>query len=754
MSDNLCFKEVHTNMKFNSNSTNYSKDKVIRTWHPTLCSTLDYHYIYRIGGGDPLKGLFGESSNNVDYFDLYSMTNKKLPPMKHQRAKCSATILPPNIPFHDYQEIEEEIQDNSAPNLNQLFIEQFKKPRVPPPPMPPIVNMNLDISMDDLLSELNESEQNDQHDDDQEDDETEKEDNKNTNKTQQTTDDKDTETNTNTNTETEQDDNVNIPNGNHTEKEHTKEPEQEEVKQEETQSLHLNGDASPLPNNKEQKPSPTNLSPNISPDTSPQPNVDDGNKSPANLSPNIGPKRVIVKKKMPTTPPPPKPVPKLPPSPNVAPLAPPNGPSNISPNGSPNISPNISPNLAPNKSPSPKQQPIVIVDSTSSPSSTPPQTSPTNSPKSAKIIPPVLNGNAAPLPKGIAAAPPPVISSSNGAAPMPSLPIAPPMAPPIAPPINSIIGNKGTKTVSISSNIPNGNETNSNEPSVNYGGRSRRNSHKSRSESEYPEYCLFVSGGLNGSKLHKKCEIFYPFENSWNPIMSMKQARCGHIAQYMGQTQWKRTVTPSNINGNHLNISMDILEWKDISDLTTKVFVCGGRREHGNGITSCEVYDIENNKWKMCQRAPFTNHGYQSGCWWSNKQCVAMISDPMDGNQIALYKPDINKWNIVGQSNNNKSKQNLKPNNFLQNQPRNDMNLIHFYPLIGTLYLFGQEYLYIMGDDYKFKSLEIYDERANKWIPIGIEYKTLKDDDSIQQKHDQLLKLTNFKQFDSFYSVS
>ena len=234
-------------MRFNSNSNNYSKNNVVRTWHPTLCSTLDYHYMYRIGGGDPLKGLFGESSNNVDYFDLYSMTNKKLPPMKHQRAKCSATILPPNIPFHDFEEIEEENHDNSAPNLNQLFIEQFKKPRVPPPPMPPIVNMNLDISMDDLLNELNENEQNDEEDDDEEEDhETEQEkannnnnnNSNNSNDTQQATD-KDTEKDKDGNTDKEKDKDEDqqtmdhAPNGNHIEKEQEKEleTENEEIKQ-------------------------------------------------------------------------------------------------------------------------------------------------------------------------------------------------------------------------------------------------------------------------------------------------------------------------------------------------------------------------------------------------------------------------------------------------------------------------------------------------------------------------------------------
>merc|ERR1719384_1941950 len=124
----------------------------------------------------------------------------------------------------------------------------------------------------------------------------------------------------------------------------------------------------------------------------------------------------------------------------------------------------------------------------------------------------------------------------------------------------------------------------------------------------------------------------------------------------MGSTQWKYS-----LNNDNLEL-LDITQWKDISDLTTKIFVCGGRREHGNGITSSECFDIETNEWTMCQRAPFTNHGYQSGCWWSNKQCIAMISDPMDGNNVAIYKPDRNKWNLIGQNNERNNRKKRKQN--------------------------------------------------------------------------------------------
>jgi len=239
--------------------------------------------------------------------------------------------------------------------------------------------------------------------------------------------------------------------------------------------------------------------------------------------------------------------------------------------------------------------------------------------------------------------------------------------------------------------------------------------------------------------------------------MSMKQARCGHIAQYMGSTQWKYELLA---NGE---MNVDMTEWKDISDLTTKIFVCGGKREHGNGITSCEVFDIEANKWKMCQRAPFTNHGYQSGCWWSSKQCVAMIADPMDGNNnVAIYNPEVNKWTVIGQDKEEAEKRSstfLKPNNVMNSKARNDMNLTHFYPLIGTLQLFNKEYLYIMGDDYKCKSLEIYDDRMDKWVPIGITYDKINSRHNdrmytFTQKHDRLLELTKNRQFDAFSALS
>eukprot|EP01083_Nonionella_stella_P293422 997847_1 len=152
--------------------------------------------------------------------------------------------------------------------------------------------------------------------------------------------------------------------------------------------------------------------------------------------------------------------------------------------------------------------------------------------------------------------------------------------------------------------------------------------------------------------------------------MSMKQGRCGHISVYMGASQWKYSLNNSWSCENRMDMLFN--EWKDISCLTTKIFVCGGKREHGNGITSCETFDLEKNKWIMCQRAPFTNHGYQSGCWLTSKESIAMISHPMDGNKVEIYKPEINKWNIIGDfmSNTQTQMNYLKPNNMNNNKPR------------------------------------------------------------------------------------
>merc|ERR1712154_262411 len=138
ISDKLCFKSVHHKMKFKND-----KNKIMKTWQPTLCPTLDYHYLYRIGGGDPLKGLFGESLDNVDIFDVYNMSQISLPSMKQKRAKCAATILPPTIPFHDYQEKEmEEEKLSKAPSLGNLFLNEIKTKscKVLQPPMPPKIN--------------------------------------------------------------------------------------------------------------------------------------------------------------------------------------------------------------------------------------------------------------------------------------------------------------------------------------------------------------------------------------------------------------------------------------------------------------------------------------------------------------------------------------------------------------------------------------------------------------------------------------
>merc|ERR1712083_580830 len=92
------------------------------------------------------------------------------------------------------------------------------------------------------------------------------------------------------------------------------------------------------------------------------------------------------------------------------------------------------------------------------------------------------------------------------------------------------------------------------------------------------------------------------------------------------------------------------------------------------------------------------------------------------GRQVAVYDPQCNKWSVLG----NESRLHFK----------------HFYPVIGTVHLFQQEYLYVMGDDYRFQHLELYDERAGSWIPIGVSMRSLKDDECIEHKHDILLNLS------------
>ena len=275
---------------------------------------------------------------------------------------------------------------------------------------------------------------------------------------------------------------------------------------------------------------------------------------------------------------------------------------------------------------------------------------------------------------------------------------------------------------------------------------------------KYPPFCVFVSGGLNGNTLHKQCEIFYPLEGAWNATKSMKQARCGHIAQYMGATEWK-----CMLDGPSGEISMVFDEWKDISDLSTKIFVAGGHREHGNVIRSSECFDVDRNEWTMCQRAPFSNHGYQSGCWWTRKQCVAMVSDPMEdvqgtgGCQVALYNAQRNKWNVIGRGEMDALGWNDIGNDLGSQMGacdgRGRLKLKHFYPGIGTVHLFGQEYLYVMGDDYRFQHMELYDERADLWIPVGLSVRSLQSDDCIQQKRDELLYISRNRQFDAFVST-
>eukprot|EP00485_Elphidium_margaritaceum_P017787 CAMPEP_0202726544 /NCGR_PEP_ID=MMETSP1385-20130828/184665_1 /ASSEMBLY_ACC=CAM_ASM_000861 /TAXON_ID=933848 /ORGANISM="Elphidium margaritaceum" /LENGTH=476 /DNA_ID=CAMNT_0049392765 /DNA_START=289 /DNA_END=1716 /DNA_ORIENTATION=+ len=465
ISSQLCIKHVHCNMHFNANSSNYNTGEIVRTWHPTLCSSLDYRYVYRIGGGDACQGLMGAASDSASVFDVHTMSYKNLPRMTHKRAYCAATLLPPTVPFHEYDESQEDEQHaanvvGKAPSLSDIFLTHFKNSKLPPPPMPPVFAA---IS-DDNSAEM--------------------------------------------------------------------------------------------------------------------------------------PSSSTTHSSM-------KPVSNLP----------------------------------------AKHAPIALSSSDSSPTTTPPSS---NSPKQAPAPVPISIGKMA----------------TN------VLPTPPPLT---------------TKNVSISDKISIVSPT----TAINYGGRSRRNSRFQAEESQWPNYCVFVCGGLDGDTLLQKCEIFYPLEGAWNPVRRMKQARCAHIAQYMGSSHWRYQW---RLNGV---LDIDILKWKDVSDLTTKIFVCGGKRDHGHGITSCEVFDIESDAWSVCQRAPFTNHGTQSsGCWWSTKKCVAMMSDVMDGNRIALYRPDVNQWQVIGKATNKVAQ----------------LKRSHLNPVIGTLQLMNNEYLFLLSNE-----LEIYDERSDQW---------------------------------------
>ena len=140
-----------------------------------------------------------------------------------------------------------------------------------------------------------------------------------------------------------------------------------------------------------------------------------------------------------------------------------------------------------------------------------------------------------------------------------------------------------------------------------------------------------------------------------------------------------------------------------------------------------------------------------------------MVSDPMEdvqgagGCQVALYNPQCNKWNVIGKGDGTGMDWNDTGNDLGSQMGacdgRGRMKLKHFYPVIGTLHLFNQEYLYVMGNDYRFQHLEIYDERVDSWIPVGVSIRTMQSDDCIQHKCDELLNVSQHRQFDAFVSA-
>ncbi|ETO22799.1 hypothetical protein RFI_14393 [Reticulomyxa filosa] len=280
---------------------------------------------------------------------------------------------------------------------------------------------------------------------------------------------------------------------------------------------------------------------------------------------------------------------------------------------------------------------------------------------------------------------------------------------------------------------------------------------------------IFVTGGIHGNALHRKSEIFYADVAQWNTTAPLKQARCGHISVYMGHTQWKNVLQGSTYKwksastvappGRVSSLSLDryvselgalnvtFEDWKMSSGLSCQVFVGGGRREHGVNLTSCEVYNIEQNRWHVVARAPFSNDGYQSGCWWGSRSAVAMAGGTSNDDGIALFHPSTNRWETFTHLRKSVT------NSFPTKEKHSDtIQFNHFSPVLGTVWLHDREYLYLLGDDYKFKTLEIFDDRCNQFIPIGISMVTVNGSDSQSQMRDQLYNLTKKKQFDCFLS--
>merc|ERR1712129_500578 len=104
------------------------------------------------------------------------------------------------------------------------------------------------------------------------------------------------------------------------------------------------------------------------------------------------------------------------------------------------------------------------------------------------------------------------------------------------------------------------------------------------------------------------------------------------------------------------------------------------------------------------------NCGQHSGCYWAGKG-VAMVSEAMNGSLVALYNAERNEWTVLGHSDTEKKgvRGSLRPLTMRDGMRRNDMHLLHFEPVLGTLGLWGREYLYMCGHDYKLQSVELWE---------------------------------------------
>merc|ERR1712087_139057 len=111
----------------------------------------------------------------------------------------------------------------------------------------------------------------------------------------------------------------------------------------------------------------------------------------------------------------------------------------------------------------------------------------------------------------------------------------------------------------------------------------------------------------------------------------------------------------------------------------------------------------------MCRRAPFSNCGSHSACYWKGKG-GAMVSEAMQGSLVALFNAERNQWTVLGHEKEKEKGRSLRPLSMRDGMRRNDMHLLHFEPVLGTLGLWDREYLYMCGHDYKLQSAELWED--------------------------------------------